>query len=399
MEIPPSQRVAPRCRHFGPCGGCDLQHLAYPTQVEWRAQALSSILRQEMGGRLLPHIQLFPMEEPWGYRSKMEFTFGQEGTQITLGLHQRASFQRIVDLVQCEIAPPHVSELLREIKGLANGFPLRSYNPKAHQGFWRYAVVRASRHSGELMLVLVTNEGPREPVEAMARLLPQRIPALKSFYWGISTKVADVAQPERSDLLFGLQFLEDQVGPIRYTFGPANFIQPNHALAGKVYETIRGKAALTGKEAIYDLYCGMGLISLYLAGAAKVVYGVESERENVDAAERNAALNSISNTLFLCGRVEEVLKGRALFKVGPPPDLIVLDPPRAGLHKEVYGPLLEARAPRLMYLSCNPVSLGRDLKVLLERDPTYQVESIELFDFFPHTAHEEALVTLARSVI
>ena len=326
----------------------------------------------------------------------MEFTFGQEGDRITLGLQQRASFQRIVDVVQCEIALPEVSELLRAIKEVANGFPLRSYDPKAHQGFWRYAVVRASRHSRELMLVLVTNEGPREPVETMARLLSQSVPALKSFYWGISTKVSDVAQPERLELLFGSQFLGDRVGPLQYAFGPTNFIQPNHALVESVYETIRDKAALTGKEAVYDLYCGMGLIGLYLAGTAKVVYGVESERENMEAAERNAALNGIPNAVFICGRVEEVLKGRALFKAGTAPDLVVLDPPRAGLHKEVYGPLLEARVPRLLYLSCNPVSLGRDLKVLLERDPTYQIESIHLFDFFPHTVHEEVLVNLSR---
>ena len=230
----------------------------------------------------------------------------------------------------------------------------------------------------------------------MDQLLSEAVPALKSVYRGITAKVSDVAHPDRLDLLFGSQFLEDRVGSIRYTFGPSNFIQPNHALVGKVYESILQNAALTGREAVYDLYCGMGLIGLYLAGSAQRVYGVESEQENVDSAERNAAMNGISNALFLCGRVEELLKGRALFKVGPPPDLIVLDPPRAGLHKDVVGPLLGAQAPRIVYLSCNPVSLGRDLKVLLERDPSYQVESIQMFDFFPHTVHQEVLVLLTR---
>ena len=391
------QGVIPRCRHFGPCGGCSLQDRPYPAQVESKSKVLSAVLQEEIGKTPLPPLQVYSMEDPWGHRSKMEFTFGQEADRITLGLHQRASFQRIVDITQCEIAPPAVSELLRAIKGAAGSFSLRSYDPKTHQGFWRYAVVRTSRSSGELMLVLMTNEGPKEPVEAMAQLLPKAVPALKSFYWGITSKVSDVAHPDRLELLFGSQFLEDQVGSVRYSFGPSNFIQPNHALVGKVYESIRQNAALTGKEAVYDLYCGMGLISLYLADAAKVVYGVESEQENIASAERNAAMNGISNAIFLCGRVEEVLKGRALFKqLGLAPDLIVLDPPRAGLHKDVYGPLLEARVPRLMYLSCNPVSLGRDLKILLERDPAYQVESIQMFDFFPHTVHQEVLVLLKR---
>jgi len=301
-----------------------------------------------------------------------------------------------VDVVRCEIAPPQMSDLLQAVKEVAGGFSLKSYNPKTHRGFWRYAVIRANRGPGELMLVLVTNEGPREPLEKMAQLLPQRVPALRSFYWGVSAKVSDVAQPDRLELLFGSEVLEDRIGPLRYTFGPTHFVQPNHLLSERVYEAIQRSAALTGSEAVYDLYCGIGLISFYLAGCAKMVYGVELERENIACAERNAGLNGISNTMFICGRVEEVLKGRALFTSGLAPEVIVLDPPRAGLHKDVYAPLLEARARRLVYLSCNPSSLGRDLNVLLERDPHYQMESLQLFDFFPHTVHEEVLVTLAR---
>jgi len=400
------ERVAPRCRHFGPCGGCSLQHLDYPSQVEWRRAMAASVLQKETGGIHLPAIEVFPMEEPWGHRSKMEFTFSAEGGpayggglhsgRITLGLHQRGSFQRIVDIEQCEISHPEVSRLLRAVKEIAAGFEAKSYDPKRHEGFWRYAVVRTSRAAGHLMLVLVTTDGPRPPLEAMAAQLPKQVPALRSLYWGISNRVSDVAHPERLERLFGSEVLEDSVGPVRYSFGPSNFIQPNHALAGKVYETIRRNAALTGGQVVCDLYCGIGLISLILAGEAKVVYGVESEQQNVSFAERNAELNGISNAVFLCGRVEDLLKGRALFRAGPAPDVIVLDPPRAGLHKEVYGPLLEAKASRLLYLSCNPASLARDLKILLERDPAYRVESLQMFDFFPHTIHAEVLATLAR---
>ena len=364
--------------------------------MEWRRGMVADVLRNETGGTTLPEIEAFPMEDPWGHRSKMEFTFGQEGARITLGLHQRGNFQRIVDIERCEIAHPEVSRLLCAIKEIAAGFEARAYDPRRHEGFWRYAVVRASRSTGRLMLVLMTTDGPREPLEAMAARLPEKIPALQSFYWGISNKISDVAQPDRLERMSGSDLLEDSIGPVRYAFGPSNFLQPNQALVGKVYETIRRNAGLTGGQTVYDLYCGIGLISLGLAGGAKMVYGVESEQENVSFAEKNAALNGISNALFICGRVEDVLKGRALFRAGPPPDVIVLDPPRAGLHKEVIGPLLEARAPRLLYLSCNPASLARDLKLLLERDPAYRVESLQMFDFFPHTVHAEVLATLVR---
>ncbi|MBI3323233.1 MAG: 23S rRNA (uracil(1939)-C(5))-methyltransferase RlmD [Candidatus Omnitrophica bacterium] len=389
-------RVAPRCRHFGPCGGCSLQHLDYLQQVQWKTRILLEVFRKEGVAGQLPAIQVVPMQEPWAYRSKMELTFGQEGGRVTLGLHQRASFQRIVDIQHCDIAPEPVSDLVLAIKEAANRFPLKSYHPKIHQGFWRYAVVRASRATGELLLLLVTNEGPREPVEAMARELPPRVPALRSVYWGVSTRVSDVAQTERTERLWGAEELEDRAGSIRFRVGPAHFVQPNLVLAERVYEAMREEAGLTGREAVYDLYCGIGLIALSMAASAKAVYGVESERENVAAADRNAALNGIENAVFLAGKVEDILKGRALFRAGPAPDVIVLDPPRAGLHRDIFGPLLQAQAPQLMYLSCNPASLARDLKVILERDPGYRVEGAQIFDFFPHTAHAEVLATLRR---
>lgn len=399
VENPSPDRVVARCSHFGPCGGCDLQQMAYEPQVDWKARALEKILRQEGALRGLPPVERIPMEEPWGYRSKMEFSFGQQGDRVTLGLHERASFQRIVDIDRCHIAAPEVSDLLKAIKEVANRFPLNSYNPKNHQGFWRYAVIRAGLHSKELMLLVVTNEGPREPIDALSAHLFRQIPSLKSFYWGISTKVSDVAVAERLTFISGSEILEDRIGDLRFQIRPMNFVQPNLVLAAKIYEAIRSSAALTGNEMVYDLYCGIGLIALSLAAQARWVYGVESEAENVDFAQRNASLNGISNATFLCGKVEDLLKGRTLFRAGPRPDRIIVDPPRAGLHHQVYAPLLEAHAPVLMYLSCNPSSLARDLKILLARDPGgYRVEEVKLFDFFPHTTHMEVLVTLRRAL-
>ena len=150
---------------------------------------------------------------------------------------------------------------------------------------------------------------------------------------------------------------------------------------------------------MYDLYCGVGLIGLYLAGQARTVFGVESDPQNVEAAERSAALNGLSNATFLCGKAEDLLKGKALFRMGAPPDRLILDPPRVGLHKEIFGPLLEAAPPKILYLSCNPSSLAHDLRIILERDPSYRIGSLQMFDFFPHTPHMEVLAALSRSAI
>ena len=389
-------RILPRCAHFGLCGGCLLQDVPYPDQVDEKRKRLEALLRE---GDLQPAVPIsaIGMEDPWAYRSKMEFTFGQDGDRITLGLHQRASFQKIVEILRCEIASPAVNELLTALREGVNRSGLKAYHPKTHQGFWRYAVVRASRRTGDLMLLLITHEGSPEAMKAMAEFLPRRVPALKSLYWGVSTKVSDVAVAERMELVWGAEKLEDQVGPVRFEVGPTNFVQPNLLLASQVYRAIASGAGLTGREAVYDLYCGIGLIALSLAPGAKVVYGVESERENVASAECNARLNGISHAVFVWGKLEHVLKNRALFQAGPKADVIVLDPPRPGLHPDVFAPVLEAGAAKLLYLSCNPVSLARDLKILLGRDSRYRLSSVQMFDFFPHTAHLEALAVLSRS--
>lgn len=402
IQTPSPARVVPRCQHFGTCGGCSLQHLNYAHQVNWKIQHLESQLREQLHSLALPPIELIPMTDPWAYRGKVEFTFGQQPSGITLGFHERGSFNRIVDVTTCSIAGAGMNALLQAIKETAARFPYPAYDPRSHQGFWRTASVRSTTR-GELMLMIVTQEGPQEPIQALADLLPKQVPALKSLFWGISTKLSDGAQPDRMTLLFGSETLEDQVGQIRYRIGPKNFVQPNLVLASQVYEAIRSKAALTGREVVYDLYSGIGLVALSLASQAREVVGVESEPENVATAERNAKLNGLDKALFLCGKVEDLLKEQALFKLGPSPfsrgakpDVIVLDPPRPGLHKGIYAPLLAAQARRLLYLSCNPETLIRDLKILLTRDPGYRMEAIQLFDFFPQTLHKEVLVTLKR---
>ena len=399
LERPSPQRITPACAHFGTCGGCDLQHFQYDAQVSWKQTQLAETLEHLGGLRGLPPIETVPMADPWHYRNKMEFSFGERQGRIVAGLHQRGSFQHIVKLDRCWIAPPLASDALQVVEAAVNASGLPSYNQRRHEGFWRYMVIRVARSTGQGLLMLVTNDGPREAVVRVAEAVVQALPQVTSVLWGVSTRVSDVAHPERTDVLIGRELLEDQIGPLSLQFRPMNFVQPNLAQAEVLYQTMQTAAALTGRETVYDLYCGLGVIALLLAPQAKAVYGVENDPENVSLATANAQRNHVGNAAFICGKVEDILLRRGLFRMGPAPDLIIVDPPRVGLHPEVIGPLLQAQAPRLFYVSCNPASLARDLKLILDREPRYRVTRLTLFDFFPHTGHMEVFVTLDHRVI
>ena len=401
VERSSPQRITARCQHFGRCGGCDLQHLDYAAQVAWKATQLAETLQHLGGLKALPPVMVAAMPEPWHYRNKMEFTFGAEGERIVVGLHQHGSFQRIVELEHCWIAPELASQILHAVEEAANASGLPAYNPRTHQGFWRYLVVRVSRATGQALLMVVTTEGPpgggsREAVVRLAESVRRAVPQVTSVIWGISTRVSDVAQPERTEALVGPELLEERIGPLTLQIRSMNFVQPNIEQAEQLYEQLLAAARLTGGEAVYDLYCGLGVIALLVAPQAKAVYGIESDPENVALARANAERHGVTNVTFLCGTVEDLLLRRGLFRVGPRPDLVIVDPPRVGLHPEAIGPLLHAQAPRLFYISCNPASLARDLKAIVEREPRYRITRLQLFDFFPHTAHMEALVTLER---
>jgi len=396
LERPSPQRITPQCPHFGPCGGCELQHLAYPTQVSWKQTLLVETLQHLGGLKSLPPVRVVPMADPWHYRNKMEFTFGEQEGRIVMGLHQRGSFQHIVKLMHCWIAPPLASDVLQTVEAAANASGLPAYHQRRHEGFWRYMVIRVARSTGQALVMLVTHDGPREAVQRVAEAITRAHPLVTSILWGVSTRLSDVAQPERMESLVGPDVLEDQIGSLTLQVRPMNFVQPNLTQAEALYTELLEAAALRGTEVVYDLYCGLGVIALLLAPTARAVYGIEGDPENVALATANAARNGITNATFLCGKVEDLLVRRGLFRMGPAPDLLVLDPPRVGLHPDAIGPLLHAQAPRLFYVSCNPSSLARDLKLILTREPRYRLTRLSLFDFFPHTAHMEVLATLER---
>lgn len=385
-------RVEPPCPHFNACGGCHLQDLAYGDQLALKRAALTRALAP-LGA--LPSITLVGLDDPWRYRNKMEFTFGQQDGLLVLGMHRLGSFWRIVDVEDCLLVPAPVAAVLATVRRLARETALPAYDPRTHAGFFRHLLLRQARASGEVLACLVTADGDRAVMEAFADALMRLHPAIRGCYWGINRKVADVAIPDAVTLLRGQPHIVERVGSFQLHLTPLTFLQPSLAQAERIYDAISATAQFSRAGTAWDLYCGAGLVSFYLARRAARVTGIETDARNVEAARANAALNGVTNAEFLQGKVEDLLAASSAGRL-PPPGVIVVDPPRCGLHPDVIRGLAAAPASQLFYLSCNAQTLARDL-LLLRAAPAWRIMAVRAFDMFPQTTHVETLVRLERS--
>ena len=387
-------RVEPPCPYFGTCGGCALQDLAYADQLALKRERLE---RAFAGLGEVATINIVGLDEPWRYRNKAELTFSESSGELTLGYHAAGSFWRVVDLEDCLLLPEPVTRAMREVRDLAAGTGLPAYHPRTHRGFFRYLLVRHSRATGRMLFCLITAAGAREPVESIAKEVMAHHPALTSFYWGWTDRIADVALPDELVLLGGAAHLNDQIRPFRLQLHPLNFLQPTNVQADRMYTFLTQALGGTSGEVAWDLYCGVGLVGFYLARNFGKVYGIDSEPHNLELARLNASLNGLTNLVFHEGRVETLLLDRRFWLQEAKPDAIVVDPPRAGLHPQALSSLLAARPRRIAYLSCNVQSLVRDLRTLLSGFPRYRLGVVEAFDMFPQTLHAEVCVVLERA--
>jgi 23S rRNA (uracil1939-C5)-methyltransferase len=388
-------RVEAPCPYFGTCGGCTLQDLAYEDQVALKTarvrRAFASIDEH------LP-IEVVRAEDPWRYRNKAELAFGSVDGELVLGYHAAKSFWRVVDLADCLLLPEPMSRLIGDIRRLAqeSGYP--PYHSRTRRGFFRYVTLRMSQGTGQLMVCLTTAPGPREVIEQMAQALHSVRPDLASVFWGITRSVADVAVPEALHCMVGSELLEERIGPFQIAVHPLTFLQPNIEQAQRLYR--QALHALDGAptNVAWDLYCGTGLVAFHLASTFRQVHGIDAMDRNIALATHNASRNRIPNVRFHQGAAEELLMQRRFWLQEAAPDVVVIDPPRAGMHERVLSSVLAARPSRIVYLSCNLATLIRDLRLLLASYPRYRVREAVAFDMFPQTNHVELLVSLAREV-
>jgi 23S rRNA (uracil1939-C5)-methyltransferase len=389
-------RAEPRCRHFGTCGGCLFQNLDYGRQLELKHRHLERTL----GGGSVPGLRpgaiqpVAPSPDVYHYRNKMEFAFAESWGELVIGLRERGDPSRkargrTVGLSTCPIFGPDVERLFEVVFEHAGRHGLTPHNPRTGRGLLRHLVLREGRRTGDLMIVLVTAPGAGPGFEALAGRLKAEFPQLKSFYHVVNRRNSDVVSFEEMRLVLGSPWIAERLCGLTFRVYPQAFFQTNTAAAEALYRKIAELAGLTAGKSVMGLYCGSGAIELSLARAAAKVTGVDSLPENIRSAEENAVLNGIANATFITGTVEDCLRD----PVGGPPDVVVLDPPRAGLTSKAMKRVLALDVPKVVYVSCSPRALVRDLKIFAAGG--YTAETILPFDFFPHTPHLETLAVLS----
>jgi 23S rRNA (uracil1939-C5)-methyltransferase len=385
-------RVEAPCQHYPECGGCRFQDLAYDTQVATKHQWVADSLQRIAGLTDAPLEEIVPAASQFNYRNKMEYSFTQLEDGPTLGLHKAGRWDEVLQIDKCWITSDVDNAIRNTMSDWAREEKLTAYDQETHEGYLRHLMVRVGRNTGQALVQLVTNRGERFDRERLIEVLTA-IPEVKSIHWSINEGVSETTELP-TELIWGEDAIEEEIGGLRFRVRPNAFLQTNTEMAEKLYAIAREFAALTGNETVYDLYCGIGTIGLSMARDAMTVWGIEISEESVACAIENQELNGIGNTAFFAGNVGEVLAD--LRTRAGDPDVVVVDPPRAGLAGKALKRLGEIAAPRIVYVSCNPTTLAGDLKRLSD-DYGYRLVRARPVDMFPHTPHVECVALLERA--
>ena len=382
-------RKEAQCTHFGLCGGCRWQDLSYEDQLLLKGRMVRNAL-QKYGFHDVEVRPTIPSHAPFFYRNKMEYSFGcDRDGNIQLGLHMRGKFNRIFDVESCHLQSPLSNKIVESVRRIANELDLSAYNLKTHSGLLRFLVIREAKESNQVLVNLVVSNYPEEGVEILANRLRQEISEIDSLIITLHTGKAQVAKGEKEFVLWGEGAIEESCGSIRFDISPQSFFQTNSLQAESLYSLIADWAG-EGIGKTLDLYCGTGSISLHLADRAEYVLGIEIVEEAVVDARLNAERNGIENCSFIVGKAEEelILIRERYF------NLVVVDPPRPGLHKNVLSALGQMQSPRILYVSCNPQTLAENAYVL--KDYGYGIGRVQPVDMFPQTPHCEVVCEMKR---
>ncbi len=390
-------RIEPYCPHFGLCGGCTLQNLDYEKQLEIKENHLRQTLRRIGSIEADPasFASVTPSPDRWSYRTKLELAFGDEKGRLVLGLRERVSpFEpyrgRVVPLKGCPVFGKTAEIIIPLMEERMRALGLEAYNPKRKRGLLKHLIIREAKQTGQLMLILETASVRLPDLSALWRKVTAEAIGVKSFYGIVNDADNDVINYSRQKHLFGEPFIEEGLGPFRFILYPASFFQPNHGAASLLYEEITRLSKLSRPENVLGLYCGMGPIEINLSRIARRVTGIDVVAANIANARENCGLNGIDNCFFFEGEVEKVLAKERSDRI----DLVITDPPRTGISDSGIKEILDLKSRNIIYVSCNPSTLARDLKLFLANG--YHVERIVPFDFFPHTGHMETLVVLSQ---
>jgi 23S rRNA (uracil1939-C5)-methyltransferase len=392
IVTPGPVRVEAPCQHYPECGGCRFQDLAYDTQVATKHQWVADSLQRIAGLDDAPLEPIVPAASQFHYRNKMEYSFTQLEDGPTLGLHKAGRWDEVLEIQKCWLTSDAGNAIRNTMSEWAREEKLTAYDQETHEGYLRHLMIREGRNTGQALVQLVTNRGERFDRERLIEVLTA-IPEVKSIHWSINEGVSETTELP-TELIWGEDAIEEEIGGLRFRVRPNAFLQTNTEMAEQLYAIAREFAGLTGTETVYDLYCGIGTIGLSMAKDAMTVWGIEISEESVACAIENQELNAIGNTAFFAGNVGEVLAD--LRTRAGDPDVVVVDPPRAGLAGKALKRLGEIAAPRIVYVSCNPTTLAGDLKRLSD-DYGYRLVRARPVDMFPHTPHVECVALLERA--
>ncbi len=383
-------RVEPKCPYFKFCGGCQLQHMSYEAQLEYKAQLVKDAL-ERIGH--LENVEVLPaigMDEPWKYRNKAQFPAGLIEGKPVLGFYMARS-HRLVNIEDCPIQHDVNEKVTALVRKFIQTYNIPVYQEESHKGIIRHVVTRVGFRSNQLMVIIVTNgELPRK--KELVSIIREGLPAVTGIIQNYQTERTNVVLGRKNITLWGSDHIMDAIGDLKFKISPLSFYQVNPIQTEKLYTKALEYTALAGGETVIDAYCGIGTISLFLARKAAKVYGVEVIPQAIEDARENAKINDIENAEFLTGESETIIP--RLSELGVKADVVVVDPPRKGCVEKLLQAITEMSPKRMVYVSCNPATLARDLRHMT--DHGYQVEEVQPVDMFPQSYHVECVTLMSR---
>lgn len=382
-------RAEPPCPIYKQCGGCQLQHLSYEGQLKAKEKMVRELMTRIGKLEEVNVLPVLGMNEPWNYRNKAQVPVGEMEGGLVAGFYAKRSHE-IIDMDECLIQFTENDEMIRLVKGICEKHGVKAYNEKQHKGTLRHIMVRTGQVTGELMIVLVTRTPDMPNRRKIIEEIVEAVPNITSIIQNVNTKRTNVILGDQTITLWGADVISDYIGDIKFEISPRSFYQVNPVQTKVLYDKTLEYADLSGNETVIDAYCGIGTISLFLAKKAKKVYGVEIVPEAIEDARKNAALNEITNVEFEVGEAETVIPN--WYKQGITADTLVVDPPRKGCDENLLKTIAEMKPKKVVYVSCNPATLARDLRYL--EDNGYKTVEVQPVDMFPQTMHVESVAKL-----
>lgn len=395
VEKQSSERVEPPCNVYYKCGGCQLQHMSYDMQLEMKRNQVKNVLRKIAH---LDDVSVLPtlgMRDPWHYRNKVQIPVGEKNGELITGFYQKRSHHIIEDMDTCVIQDEVNDRVVETVRRIAERLGIQAYNEKQHSGVLRHIMVRTGRETNDIMIVIVTRTEKLPQQDKLIKELTETYPHVKSVVHNVNKERTNVILGKKTKVIWGDAYIYDTIGDIRFAISAKSFYQVNPQQTKVLYKKALEYANIGANDVVIDAYCGIGTISLFLARQAKKVYGIEIVPEAIHDAKMNAKLNGITNVEFIVGEAEKVMpwwKAQGL-----QPDVIVVDPPRRGCEIDFLQAMIEMEPKRIVYVSCNPSTLARDLKILDEGG--YETKEIQPVDMFPQTNHVEVIALIQREIM